>query len=65
MHSFKDLEVWKVCRVFKLTVKYFIKTFPDLEKYRPTDQLILSSRSINAIISEGYGRFNNLDNAGF
>lgn len=31
--------------------------FPADEKFRLTDQLIRSSRSINALITEGHGRF--------
>ena len=31
--------------------------FPAEEKFRLTDQVIRSSRSINALISEGHGRF--------
>ncbi len=65
MNSFEDLEVWKECRVFKLMVKELVKSFPEYEKYRMTDQIIRSSRSINTNISEGYGRFNYLDNVRF
>ena len=42
-----------------LKLKYgsFQKTFPPEEKFRLTDQLIRSSRSVNALIAEGHGRF--------
>jgi four helix bundle protein len=33
------------------------KCFPTEEKYRLTDQIIRSSRSVNANIAEGHGRF--------
>ena len=36
---------------------YFVIHFPADERFRLTDQLIRSSRSINANISEGHGRF--------
>jgi four helix bundle protein len=33
-----------------------VKSFPAEEKYRLTDQLIRSSRSVNTQIAEGHGR---------
>jgi four helix bundle protein len=55
--SFTDLDVWKAAREFKKAVSNLVKAFPDSEKYKLTDQLIRSSRSIGANISEGYGRY--------
>ncbi len=55
--GFEELELWKKIRLFKLEIKILVKTFPQEEKYRLTDQIIRSSRSINALISEGHGRF--------
>lgn len=55
--GFEELELWKKIRLFKLEIKTLVKTFPQEEKYRLTDQIIRSSRSINALISEGHGRF--------
>ena len=37
-----------------------VKKFPPEEKYRLTDQLLRSSRSITAQIAEGHGRFHYL-----
>ena len=54
--SFEDLEVWKKSRQLKNELFQLTKTFPAEEKYRLIDQLIRSSRSINAQISEGHGR---------
>lgn len=65
MGTFEDLEVWKECRIFKIMIIDVIKKFPDFEKYRLTDQIVRSSRSINSNISEGYGRFNYIDNVRF
>lgn len=65
MNSYEELEVWKECRIFKNIIKDVVKTFPDHEKYKLADQLIRSSRSINSNISEGYGRFNYIDNVRF
>ncbi len=54
--SFEDLEVWKRARVLKKDIALLVKTFPAEEKFRLTDQLIRSSRSVNVQIAEGHGR---------
>jgi four helix bundle protein len=54
--SFEDLEVWKKARELKIEISNLVKTFPPEEKFRLTDQLIRSSRSINTQIAEGHGR---------
>ncbi|HEY0730772.1 MAG TPA: four helix bundle protein [Chitinophagaceae bacterium] len=54
--TFEDLEVWKKARVLKNEIKELTTSFPPDEKYRLTDQLIRSSRSINSQIAEGHGR---------
>ena len=54
--SFEDLEVWKSARELKKDITLLVKTFPAEEKFRLTDQLIRSSRSVNVQISEGHGR---------
>lgn len=53
----ESLELWKKVRLFKIEVLKIARTFPPEEKYRLTDQVIRSVRSINALISEGHGRF--------
>jgi four helix bundle protein len=55
--SFTELEVWKKARTLKNELKELADLFPTDEKFRLTDQLIRSSRSINANISEGHGRY--------
>lgn len=55
-NSFEDLEVWKKARILKSEVKQLSNYFPAEEKYRLTDQLIRSSRSIGIQIAEGHGR---------
>jgi four helix bundle protein len=57
MQSFFDLEVWKKSRELKKKISILVKTFPSEEKYRLTDQIIRSSRSVTANISEGYGKY--------
>jgi len=55
--GFEQLALWKKVRAFKNEVRMETKLFPQEEKYRLTDQLIRSSRAINALLSEGHGRF--------
>ncbi len=55
--GFEELELWKKARVFKNEIRIISKTFPTEEKFRLIDQIIRSSRSINALITEGHGRF--------
>jgi len=54
---FEELDVWKKVTHFKKEVSKEARGFPSEEKFRLTDQIIRSSRSINALISEGHGRF--------
>ena len=44
-------------RSFKNDIRKLTLQFPQEEKFRLTDQLIRSSRSINSLITEGHGRF--------
>ena len=55
--GFEELELWKKVREFKKEVCKETRGFPGEEKYKLTDQTIRSSRSINALIVEGHGRF--------
>ena len=55
--SFTELDLWKKVRILKNELNELVDKFPPEEKFRLTDQLIRSSRSINANISEGHGRF--------
>jgi four helix bundle protein len=55
--SFTELDVWKKAREWKIEIEQLTKTFPVEEKYRLTDQIIRSARSINGNIAEGHGRF--------
>lgn len=54
--SFEELEVWKKARVLRNEIFELTKKFPSEEKYRLTDQIIRSSRSITDQIAEGHGR---------
>ena len=53
------------CNCLKNELKEIADKFPPEEKYRLTDQLIRSSRSINANIAEGHGRFTYKDQLHF
>lgn len=55
--SFAELEVWQQSGVLKNDIYALTKSFPDIEKYRLTDQIVRSSRSVCANIAEGYGRY--------
>jgi four helix bundle protein len=65
MNSFTDLEVWKKSRVLRNNITNLVKPFPAEEKYRLSDQIIRSSRSIGNNIAEGHGRFHYADAAKF
>ena len=65
MNSFTDLEVWKKARILRNNISELTKTFPPDEKYRLTDQIIRSSRSVGNNIAEGHGRFHYADVAKF
>lgn len=55
--SYTELEVWKKMRVLKIKIEKLAKTFPSEEKFRLSDQVIRSARSVNASIAEGHGRY--------
>jgi len=63
--GFEQLELWKKAREFKNEVAKEARTWPAEEKFKLTDQVIRSSRSINALLSEGHGRFTFADQLHF
>jgi len=65
MASFTDLETWKQSRKIRNTISDLVKRFPVDEKFRLTDQVIRSSRSIGNNLAEGHGRFHYQDNIRF
>jgi four helix bundle protein len=54
--SFEELDVWKKARELKNEIAGLVRSFPAEEKYRLSDQLIRSSRSVDTQIAEGHGR---------
>lgn len=65
MYTFEDLEIWKISRRLRNEIREIIASFPKEEKYSLTDQILRSSRSVNANIAEGFGRFNHQENIQF
>jgi len=65
MASFTDLETWKQARKIRNIISGLVKGFPVEEKYRLTDQVVRSSRSIGNNLAEGHGRFHYQDNIRF
>jgi len=63
--GFEQLELWKKVREFKKEVSEEAKKWPAEEKFKLTDQAIRSSRSINALLAEGHGRFTFADQLHF
>lgn len=57
LFGFEELEIWKKSRVFKQQVAEMVKGFPADERYKLSDQLLRSSRSINSLLAEGHGRY--------
>lgn len=62
IQTFEDLRVWQLARKVRNEIFDLVKKFPSEEKYRLTDQMIRSSRSISDNIAEGYGRFHYQEN---
>jgi len=65
MASFTELDVWKLARNIRKQIRKLTHTFPVDEKFRLTDQIIRSSRSVTNNIAEGHGRFHYQDNIRF
>lgn len=65
MKSFEELVVWREAREYRKKISKLTRAFPVEEKYKLTDQLLRSSRSVTANIAEGYGRFHYKENAQF
>ena len=60
--NFTELIAWQKSRDFQKEMFELIKTWPAEERYRLSDQLIRSARSIAANIAEGHGRFHYQEN---
>src|SRR3989344_1702851 len=54
--SFFDLEVYKEAFQLSIEIEELLKNYPPLEKFLLMDQIKRASRSIPALIAEGYAR---------
>lgn len=63
--NFQHLEVWQLSRELRIKAFRLTQSFPESEKYKLSDQLIRSSRSITANIAEGAGRYHFQENMQF
>jgi len=63
--GFEQLELWKKVREFKNEVAEEARKWPAAEKFKLIGQVIRSSRSINALLAEGHGRFTFADQLHF
>lgn len=61
MHRFKDLEIWKLSRIFCSQIYKITSTFPDSEKFGLTNQLRRAAISVPSNIAEGCSRISNKD----
>jgi len=61
MHRFKDLEFWKLSRVFCSQIYLVTASFPENEKFGLTNQLRRASVSVPSNIAEGCSRSSNKD----
>ncbi len=57
LKSFEDLLIWQEARQLRNDIFTLANCFPLDEKYRLSNQIIRSSRSVSTNIAEGYGRF--------
>ena len=57
MYFLEDLEIWKISREFRKKISVLVKSLPSEEKFRLSDQLIRSPRSVTANIAERFGIF--------
>ena len=64
-YDFQDLNIWKRGREIRLRIEEIVKQLPKDEKYRLGDQMVRASRSITALIAEGYGRYHFKENIQF
>ena len=65
-NHFYELPVYKTCRAFRKKVSVIARnSFPKIEQFLLTAQILDSSRSISANIAEGFGRFHHQENIQF
>lgn len=64
-NTFEDIEAYSLARELRKRISGFCKRLPKEETHRLKDQIVRSSRSITANISEGFGRHHHQENVQF
>jgi four helix bundle protein len=65
IHSFEDLEVYKLARKFSDKVNQLIKKLPNIEEYNLKYQMRRAKLSVTNNIAEGFGRYHYQENIQF
>ncbi len=65
MGSFEELTLWQKSRKLHKNIFELVHNLPASEKFKLTDQIIRSSRSITSNMVEGHGRFHLKENIQF
>ncbi len=65
IHSFEDLELYKLARIFSNRINQLIKKLPKEEEYNLKGQLRRAKLSMTNNIAEGFGRFHFQENIQF
>lgn len=65
IHSFEDLEVYKLAREFSHKVSQLIKKLPKEEEYNLKKQMRTAKLSVTNNIAEGFGRYHYQENIQF
>ena len=62
LQSFEELDCYKECRTLRIQISEVLSKWPSEEKYRLSDQILRSSRSVTANIAEGFGSHHHQEN---
>ena len=65
IHSFEDLDVYKLAREFSRKVNLLIKKLPNEEEYNLKSQMRRAKLSVTNNIAEGFGRYHYQENIQF
>ena len=65
IHSFEDLEVYKLARKFSDKVNQLIKKLPNIEEFNLKNQMRRAKLSATNNIAEGFGRYHYQENIQF
>jgi four helix bundle protein len=65
IHSFEDLEVYKLARKFSDKVNQLIKKLPNIEEFNLKNQMRRAKLSVTNNIAEGFGRYHYQENIQF